>query len=191
MVDITTVGGGTVSVVDSSINVVSGPYESYPGIKSYVRGSFAPGAIESTEDAAHIVGRLQVPLAKLTRPNGTAVWVKISAITMVRYPLDTEIPAHPNLVRSVIMVGGFHQALQEDVDTIRHLMTQEAPAVLATSLALMGKLNKFTREFFASGTLRTSSGKIPNRKNIETTKKKKTTKTKPRKTSKETIRHRG
>jgi hypothetical protein len=190
MVDITIVGG-TVPVVDSSINVVSGPYESYPGIKSYVRGSFGPGAIESTEDAAHLVGRLQVTLAELTRPNGTAVWVKISAITMVRYPLDTEIPAPPNLVRSVIMVGGFHQALQEDVDTIRHLMTQEAPAMLATSFALTGKLNKFSREFFASGTLRTSSSKIPNRKNIETTKTKKTTKTKPSKTSKGTIRHRG
>jgi hypothetical protein len=68
---------------------------------------------------------------------------------LLRYPLDTEIPSPPNLVQSVIMVGAFHQALQEDIATIRRIMSQDVPALLATSVALTGNLSKFTNEFLA------------------------------------------
>jgi hypothetical protein len=98
MVDIVAAAGTTVTVPDEAINVVSGPYPSDSGTKSYVRGNFGPGALESKEDASHLVGRLQVTLAMLTRPNGAPVWVKTRAIAMLRYPLDTEIQGPPNLV---------------------------------------------------------------------------------------------
>jgi hypothetical protein len=135
MVDIVTSTGMTVTVPDSAINVVSGPYPGDAGVKSYIRGGFGLGAIESSEDASHFVDRLQATLARLTRPNGTPVWVKASAITMLRFPLDTEIPSPPNVVRSVIMVGGFHQALQEDIATLRLILAQTAPALFASPAA--------------------------------------------------------
>ena len=136
MVDIVAATGTTITVPDEAINVVSGPYHSDSGTKSYVRGNFGPGALESKEDASHLVGRLQVTLAMLTRPNGTPVWVKTRAIAILRYPLDTEIQGPTNLVRSVIVVGGFLQALQEDIATVRQIMSKSAPGALATSSAL-------------------------------------------------------
>jgi hypothetical protein len=81
MVDIVAATGTTVTVPDEAINVVSGPYHSDSGTKSYVRGNFGPGALESKEDASHLVGRLRVTLAMLTRPNGTRVWVKTRCST--------------------------------------------------------------------------------------------------------------
>jgi hypothetical protein len=140
MVDIVTSTGMTVTVSDSAINVVSGPYPGDAGVKSYIRGcfglgAFGLGAIESSEDASHFVDRLQATLARLTRPNGTPIWVKASAITMLRFPLDTEIPGPPNVVRSVIIVGGFHQALQEDIAAVRRILAQTAPALFVTPAA--------------------------------------------------------
>ena len=123
-----------------------------PGTKSYVRGNFGPGALKSKEDASHLVRKLQVTLAMLTRPNGTPVWVKTRAIVILRYPLDTEIQGPPNLVRSVIVVGGFLQALQEDIVTVRQIMSKSAPGLLAMSSALTRGLGEFTSEFFAKVT---------------------------------------
>jgi hypothetical protein len=45
VVDIVAATGTTVTVSDEAINVVSGPYPSDSGTKSYVRGNFGPGAI--------------------------------------------------------------------------------------------------------------------------------------------------
>ena len=72
MVDIVAAAGTTVNVPDEAINVVSGPYLNDSGTKSYVRGNFGPGALESKENASHLVGRLQVTLAMLTRPKRNA-----------------------------------------------------------------------------------------------------------------------
>jgi hypothetical protein len=165
MVDIVAAAGTTVTVPDEAINVVSGPYPSDSGTKSYVRGNFGAGALESKEDASHLVGRLQVTLAMLTRPNGAPVWVKTRAIAMLRYPLDTEIQGPPNLVRSVIVVGGFLQALQEDMATVRQIMSQSAPGLLATSSALTRGLSEFSSEFFAKVTkfAKKDSGKVSRR----------------------------
>ena len=148
MVDLVTLMGMTVTVPDSAINVVSGPYPGEAGVKSYVRGGFGPGAIESNEDASHFVDRLQSTLARLTRPNGTPVWVKASAITILRFPFDTEILSPPNVVRSVIIVGGFHQALQEDIATVRRILAQIAPALFVTPARRRDDPSAATNEFF-------------------------------------------
>ena len=151
MVDIVTLTGMTVTVPDSAINVVSGPYPGEADVKSYVRGGFGPGAIESNEDASHFVDRIQATLTRLRRPNGTPVWVKASAITILRFPFDTEILSPPNVVRSVIMVGGFHQALREDIATVRRILAQTAPALFATPAARpRDDPSAATNEFFVS-----------------------------------------
>jgi hypothetical protein len=149
MVDIVAATGTTVTVPDDAINIVSGPYPSDSGTKSYIRGNFGPGALESNEDASHLVGRLQVTLAMLTRPNEAPVWVKTGAITILRYPLDTEIQSPPNLVRSVVVVGGFLQALREDIAAVRQIISNSAPGLLATSSALTRGRRELTSEFFA------------------------------------------
>jgi len=158
MVDLVTLMGMTVTVPDSAINVVSGPYPGEEGVKSYVRGGFGPGAIETNEDASHFVDRLQSTLARLTRPNGTPVWVKASAITILRFPFDTEM-SPPN-VRSVIIVGGFHQALQEDIATVRQILAQTAPALLTTPAARPpDDPSAATNEIFLSACVSTTAKK--------------------------------
>ena len=159
MVDIVTLTGMTVTVPDSAINVVSGPYPGEDGVKSYVRGGFGPGAIETNEDASHFVDRLQSTLARLTRPNGTPVWVKASAITILRFPFDTEM-SPPNVVRSVIIVGGFHQTLQEDIATVRQILAQTAPALLTTPAARPpDDPSAATNEIFLSACVSTTAKK--------------------------------
>ena len=158
MVDLVTLMGMTVTVPDSAINVVSGPYPGEEGVKSYIRGGFGPGAIETNEDASHFVDRLQSTLARLTRPNGTPVWVKASAITILRFPFDTEM-SPPN-VRSVIIVGGFHQALQEDIATVRQILAQTAPALLTTPAARHpDDPSAATNEIFLSACVSTTAKK--------------------------------
>ena len=165
MVDIVAATGTTVTVADDAIYVVNGPYPSDPGAKSYVRGNFGPGALESNEDASHLVRRLQVTLAMLTRPNGTPVWVNTRAITILRYPLDTEIQSPPNLVRSLVVVGGFLQALREDIATVRRIISKSTPGLLATSSALTRGQSEFTSEFFVKVTkgAKKDSGKVTKR----------------------------
>jgi hypothetical protein len=160
MVDLVTLMGMTITVPDSAINVVSGPYPGEANVKSYVRGGFGPGAIETNEDASHFVARLQTTLARLTRPNGTPVWVKASAITIMRFPFDTEISSPPNVVRSVIMVGGFHQALQENIATVRRILAQTAPALLTTPAARPSDdPSAATNEIFLSARVSTTAKK--------------------------------
>jgi hypothetical protein len=160
MVDLVTLMGMTITVPDSAINVVSGPYPGEANVKSYVRGGFGPGAIETNEDASHFVDRLQTTLARLTRPNGTPVWVKASAITIMRFPFDTEISSPPNVVRSVIMVGGFHQALQENIATVRRILAQTAPALLTTPAARPSDdPSAATNEIFLSARVSTTAKK--------------------------------
>jgi hypothetical protein len=150
MVDIVDTSGKTATIPDTAITVVSGPYPHDTGTISYIRGSFGPGAFQSSEDAAHLVARLQLPkpLTGLTRPNNTPVWVKAGAISMVRLPLDTEIPNPPQIVRCVVMVGGFHQAVREDVDTVKQLMAQAASPLLSAVGAMTAKQQALTNELF-------------------------------------------
>jgi hypothetical protein len=126
MVDVTTTSGVRATIRDEAIAVITGPYPDDDGMCTYIRGSFGPGAFQAQGDPASLVARLVLakPLTQLTRPTGDPVWVKASAVNMVRYPMDTELPdpGSPYIVRSVIMIGNWHQAIQEDVQTARQLL---------------------------------------------------------------------
>jgi hypothetical protein len=112
-------GGTDVSINMNSVTLVSGPYPSDVGPRTYVHG-ISRGPLVTAEDAAALVARLGVkpPLAKLTRPDSTPVWVKGSAVTLIRPPLATELP-----VKAVLNIGDLHQAVQEDVETVRRLLS--------------------------------------------------------------------
>jgi hypothetical protein len=124
VVEITNIDGIKTFIRDDAITVISGPYPHDPDYCSYVRGAFGPGPLITAEDALHLADRLALarPLTLLTRPNNTPVWINASAVTIVRFPFDTELADPPSLVQSVVMVGSFHQALREDVATAHRIL---------------------------------------------------------------------
>jgi hypothetical protein len=119
MTDITTLDGTVLHIDDNSVTIVSGPLPNDPPNRSYVTGP-APAVIETSEDAATLVARLhpKVALIKLTRPNNTSVWIKGPAVTLVRGPTPDEIPPREH-VGAVLYFGAHHQAVVEDVATVR------------------------------------------------------------------------
>jgi hypothetical protein len=122
MVDITNITGDHLTIRDEAITVITGGSADDPTPFTQIRGAFGPGIVQTKEPGAALVARLASPLVKLTRPNDTPVWVKASAVASVRPPLSTELLDPPRRVRSVIMMGGFHQSLREDVATASRLL---------------------------------------------------------------------
>jgi hypothetical protein len=122
MVEITNIGGDQTIIRDEAITVVIGGSADDPTPFTKIHGSFGPGVVQTNESAVALVDRLAIPLVKLTRPNDTPVWVKAAAVATIRPPLSTELLDPPRLVRSVVMISGFHQALREDVATASRLL---------------------------------------------------------------------
>lgn len=103
---------------ENAVILVSGPYPHDPGPRTYVRFGDR-GPLVTDELAVELLERLKIdpPLLRLTRPDGSPVWIKGSAIATVRRPLPTE-QHDDGKVKSVIIVGGIHQALCEDIPTV-------------------------------------------------------------------------
>ena len=122
MITITTLDDRQVQVNERDIVRVTGPYPHDPGPRTYVYGPM-PQALATAEGAAALVGRLGVdpPLAELTRPNQTPVWVKGAAVSAVRAPLPGEI-TEPGAVNAVLVIAGQTQAVHEDVATARAIV---------------------------------------------------------------------
>jgi|SRR5215468_9669690 len=115
---------GTEVVVDpNAVTLVAGPYPHDLGPHTYVHG-VERGVLVTTEDAAALVARLGVepPLAKLTRPDRSPVWVRKSAVTAIRPPMPTE-QQRGVAVKAVILVGELHQAVSENVQTATRILT--------------------------------------------------------------------
>jgi len=81
------------------------------------------GALATAEDPAGLVARLAVtpPLARLTRPDSSPVWIKGPAVTAIRAPLSTERQS-PGAVNAVVILGGLHQAVHEDVAATQRVL---------------------------------------------------------------------
>src|SRR6516162_8523606 len=82
------------------------------------------GALVTAEGAAALAARLGInpPLAKLTRPNRTPVWIKGSAVTTLRAPMPTERQG-PGAVNAVVIIGDFHQPVHEDRATAQRALS--------------------------------------------------------------------
>jgi hypothetical protein len=117
MTGITALDGSTLRIDENSIVIVAGPFPGDPANRSYVTGP-GPVAIPTNEDARALVARLnpKVPLATLTRPNKTPVWVQGSAVTMVRPPIAGDTPPGET-VGAILFVASNRQAVVEDVAT--------------------------------------------------------------------------
>ena len=116
MVAITTLSGEQVDVPDTNILLIVGPYPNDVGPHTYVYG---PGAGLITSEAPQLLlSRLETKadFAVLARPNGTPAWVHAPDVTAVRAPLWTEAPySGQRIANAVVIVGQFHQAVQENV----------------------------------------------------------------------------
>jgi hypothetical protein len=123
MIVLRALDGTDVSVAEDAITLLAGPYPHDVGPHTYVHG-IDRGVLITAEDAAALVARLGVhpPLVKLTRPDLTPVWLKGSAVTAIRAPLATERQA-PGSVNAVVILGDLHQAVHEDVQTARNIVT--------------------------------------------------------------------
>ncbi|TWB35793.1 hypothetical protein [Nitrospirillum pindoramense] len=60
---------------------------------------------------------LGADFARLTRPDGSPLWVRGSSVSLVRPPLPTEIPPG-GTAKATLVVGGGHQTVAEDVAAV-------------------------------------------------------------------------
>ena len=129
MIAIRALDGTEVAVNENAVTLVAGPYPHDLGPHTYVHG-VDRGVLVTVEDAAALVARLGVdpPLAKLTRPDASPVWVQGSAVSEIRPPLATEQQA-AGAVRAVVVIGDLHQAVREDTQTAMRILNPPAANV--------------------------------------------------------------
>jgi hypothetical protein len=116
---------GQISTIDETgIMLVAGPYPSEERVisRAYIYGA-SSRLIVSQESAEEIVGRMHVvpPLAKLTRPNQTAVWVKGAAVANIHAASanDQEMPGSAN---TILYLGRLRQAIRENLGEARKII---------------------------------------------------------------------
>jgi hypothetical protein len=113
--------GQEIDANETAIVLIAGPRPHDVGPHTYVYGvTQAPLVTAERPDA--LVARLGVtpPLAKLTRPDLTPVWVKGAAVTTVRGPIPDEQQGSGE-VNSVLQFGSHSQSLLEDLPTARKI----------------------------------------------------------------------
>jgi hypothetical protein len=120
MIVIRALDGTAVDVDENAVTLVSGPYPHDVGPHTYVHG-VERGVLVTAEAAAALAARINPPLAKLTRPNRTPVWIKGSAVTTLRAPIPTERQG-PGVVNAVVILGDLHQAVHEDLATAERVL---------------------------------------------------------------------
>ena len=121
--------GTEVDIDDGAVTLVAGPYPHDPGPHTYVHG-VERGVLVTAEDAAALVARLSIapPLAKLTRPDSTPVWIKGPAVTAIRLPFATERQGR-GVVKAVLVIGELHQAVRESIKAAREAVNAHGASV--------------------------------------------------------------
>ncbi len=122
MINLTALDGRILPIDDDSVLIVAGPSPGEPADRCYVTGP-AAAPIATNEAAAALVARLRpaTPLAALTRPNRTPVWIKGAAVGLVRAPDAGDIPPGET-VGAVLQIEQHHQAVAEPVATVRAII---------------------------------------------------------------------
>jgi hypothetical protein len=122
MIVIKTTDGQDIDGDENAVSLIAGPYPHDAGPHTYVYG-LTQAILVTAERPDALVARLGVkpPLAKLTRPDLSAVWVKGSAVTSVRAPRPPEQNG-PGEVNAVLQVGSRLQSVREDLPTVRGII---------------------------------------------------------------------
>ena len=123
MVQILTTSGPVV-VNDEIISRVINRTSDYP--YTHVWGPAPAGPLETAEDAATLVGRLHlgVPLARLAAPAGAPIWLKGSAVSLLRPATAFEHGVAAPFVNSVAIVAGRVQAMSDMFEQAYAILVQ-------------------------------------------------------------------
>jgi hypothetical protein len=122
MIVIHALDGTQVAIDENAVVLIAGPYPHDLGPHTYVHG-VDRGVLVTSEEASALAARLRInpPLAKLTRPDSTPVWIKGAAVTEIRPSAPTDQLDSGN-VRAVVVVGGLRQAVRENFDAATKLL---------------------------------------------------------------------
>ncbi len=119
MITIKLINEQALDASDVDVTLVTGPYPHDVGPFTHVYGC-GIGAIVTAEPPQLLINRLstRADFAVLKRPNGTPVWIHGPSVSMVRPPEREEQPG----VNAIVMVGAFHQAVQESVPLVLQIL---------------------------------------------------------------------
>ncbi|MEC4594079.1 MULTISPECIES: hypothetical protein [Nitrospirillum] len=112
MAEIKTSAGTTIHIDAGGISTLVG------GPSGTALGGLAEG-VTTAEAPDALLARLDLvqDFARLTRPDGSALWVRGSAVSLLRPPLPTETPPG-GTGKATLLVGGSHQTVAEDVAAV-------------------------------------------------------------------------
>ena len=123
MIEVTDVTGAVRPLDEDGVAIVNGPYPSERAPHTYVH-LVPPAVVVTTEAAEILVSRMpaEVHFARLTRPDGTPVWINVRHVRGISPPTSTSgAPDHP--AHAVVQVGPtYRSAVLEDVATAKHLL---------------------------------------------------------------------
>ena len=124
-INIDTIDGHMVTLDEASIILIAGPYPKDVGTRTHVYTNLDKLFV-TAEAEDKLVDRLVNAdrFVVFTRPDRSTVRVKGSAVVKLRDALSTEAPA-----RSVLFVGKLHQAVMEDISTVRRLIKDHGGSV--------------------------------------------------------------
>jgi hypothetical protein len=129
VIAIKALNGQDIEANENAIVLIAGPYPHDVGSHTYVYGP-THGVLVTAESAEALVARLGTnpPLAKLTRPDLSPVWVKGAAVTSIRSPVPTEQQG-PGEVNAVLQVGSLRQTIHENEATARSIINANGGSV--------------------------------------------------------------
>lgn len=122
MADITTVQGLRVLFDPATISAVANS-DAQPGAAGAVIYGLGPEGWTVGESVSALLQRLSLTssFAKLTRLDGSPVWINCKSTAVVRQPSSGEYPAE---VRSVIFAGALQQGVRESLDEARQAVNR-------------------------------------------------------------------
>jgi hypothetical protein len=117
MADITTVEGLRILFDPAAIAAIAGS-DGQTGATGAVIYGLGPEGLTVGESTAALIKRLSLAssLAKLTRPDGSPIWINGKSVSVARQPSPGEYQAQ---VQSVIFAGAIKQAVREMLDDVR------------------------------------------------------------------------
>jgi hypothetical protein len=117
MAAITTVEGLRILFDPAAIAAIAGS-DGQTGATGAVIYGLGPEGLTVGESTAALIKRLSLAssLAKLTRPDGSPIWINGKSVSVARQPSPGEYQAQ---VQSVIFAGAIKQAVRETLDDVR------------------------------------------------------------------------
>jgi hypothetical protein len=115
--DLTTTDGQQISFDPAAIVAVADRDANTGNAVTCVYG-LSPGIVKIDETVAAFLGRLGIAgkYAKLTRPDGSPVWINATAVSVLRAPLANE---YPPVVKSVLRAGSLTQAVTQGPSIVK------------------------------------------------------------------------